>query len=421
MPDTRLPQELAATMGRIYQERLTTPSGGNCSVRDGEGGLWVTPSQIDKGRLGPEDMVHIAADGTFHGRHAPTSEWPFHRAILDARPDLQAVVHAHPVSLVAFSVVGRRLEQAAFPDLCRWLGPLDFAPYAVPGSSHLGDVLGRIFAAGSTATLLENHGAVAGGRDLAEAFHRFQALEHLAAIHLGAARLGPPAPPSPSDLAQARQAMERPWTREAGTGPDAAWAREELADFVRRAHQRGLLGGRTGAFSVRCGDGFLIVPDGADRSLVRGADLVFVAGGRARNGHPDVAADLHEAVYARHPQVGALATALPPALMAFACTGRELDARIIPEAYMVLKRVPTLPFRARFEPAPLLDALGSRTPAALVQGACAVITGATPFAVFDRLEVAEATARSLLAAQALGPLKPLGEDVLEEVCRAYKV
>ena len=96
--------EIMGTMERIYRYRMTTTSGGNLSIRDGSGNIWITPARVDKGSLQRSDIVCVRGDGTVQGKHPPSSEFPFHKAIYHARPDVQAVVHAHPVALVAFSI-----------------------------------------------------------------------------------------------------------------------------------------------------------------------------------------------------------------------------------------------------------------------------------------------------------------------------
>ena len=82
-------------MGRVYRYRMTTTSGGNISTRDEDGTTWITPAGVDKGGLTREDIVRVRPDGATEGRHRPSSELPFHRAIYAARPDLRAIVHAH--------------------------------------------------------------------------------------------------------------------------------------------------------------------------------------------------------------------------------------------------------------------------------------------------------------------------------------
>src|SRR5436305_11821629 len=97
-------EELVATMQRIYRYKMTTTSGGNLSIRDESGAVWITPARVDKGSLRRQDVVCLQADGRVEGLHPPSSEHPFHQEIYRRRPDLQAVVHAHPIALVAFSI-----------------------------------------------------------------------------------------------------------------------------------------------------------------------------------------------------------------------------------------------------------------------------------------------------------------------------
>jgi len=99
--------EILHTMERIYRYRMTTTSGGNLSIRDDDGSVWITPARVDKGSLRRDDVIRVRPDGTADGPHRPSSEFPFHRAVYAARPDLRAIVHAHPVALVAFSICRR--------------------------------------------------------------------------------------------------------------------------------------------------------------------------------------------------------------------------------------------------------------------------------------------------------------------------
>ena len=96
--------EILRTMERIYRYRMTTTSGGNISIRDEDGSIWITPARLDKGSLRRDDIVRVGPDGAIEGPHRPSSEFPFHRAVYQGRPDLRGIVHAHPVALVAFSI-----------------------------------------------------------------------------------------------------------------------------------------------------------------------------------------------------------------------------------------------------------------------------------------------------------------------------
>jgi L-fuculose-phosphate aldolase len=99
--------EILLTMERIYRHRMTTTSGGNLSLVDGAGHIWITPAGVDKGGLERDDIVCVRPDGTGEGSRRPSSELPFHRMIYAARPDLRGIVHAHAGALVAFSIAHR--------------------------------------------------------------------------------------------------------------------------------------------------------------------------------------------------------------------------------------------------------------------------------------------------------------------------
>ena len=101
--DLRTPREqIAMLMKRIYAHGMTTTSGGNLSIKDEEGCIWISPSGVDKGTLRRSDIVCARPDGKMVGTHKPSVEYPFHKAIYEARPDLRAILHAHPAALVAF-------------------------------------------------------------------------------------------------------------------------------------------------------------------------------------------------------------------------------------------------------------------------------------------------------------------------------
>jgi L-fuculose-phosphate aldolase len=92
-------------MERIYRYRMTTASGGNLSIRKSNGDIWITPARVDRGALCREDIVLVRTDGTKEGIRRPSSELPLHQAVYQRRPDVRGIVHAHPVALVAFSLV----------------------------------------------------------------------------------------------------------------------------------------------------------------------------------------------------------------------------------------------------------------------------------------------------------------------------
>src|SRR5690606_32502607 len=146
--DTRLMHprdQITMVMTRIYRRGLTTTSGGNISIIDDNGDIWISPSAVDKGSLQPTDIVCIKKDGTIVGRHKPSSEHPFHRAIYQIRPDIKAIIHAHPPALVSFSIARTIPDTNIISQAKHVCGPIGYAEYELPGSEALGSKIAKEF------------------------------------------------------------------------------------------------------------------------------------------------------------------------------------------------------------------------------------------------------------------------------------
>lgn len=421
-------------MDRIYRYRMTTTSGGNLSIRDEAGDIWISPARVDKGRLTRRDVICVHPDGTTEGPHPPSSEFPFHRAIYAARPDIRAVVHAHPPALVAFSICRQTPDTRIFHQAHAVCGRTGFADYACPGSEALGQSIAAAFAGGCDSVVLENHGVVVGGDDLSHAFQRFEAFEFAAKTLLAAAALGRPNSLSDEQL---RRAAERSVDFDSFR-PGVATAAErelrgELCEFVHRGCRQRLLISTEGSFSARVeGDAFLITPTQQDREQIGPEDLVLVDGERreARK-HASRAAKAHQAIYQRHPDVRAIVFAHPVHATAFSVTDASLDVRTIPESYVFLRDVGRVPYGVQYGGDPagsegqgvgrgsIADCVSGRSPAALLQNDGVLVTGRSVLDAFDRLEVLESTAEAVIAAKSLGPLSAMSEAVIAELCEAF--
>jgi L-fuculose-phosphate aldolase len=415
---------IVATMERIYRSRMTTTSGGNLSVRDEDDGVWITPARLDKGALRRDDIVRVNRDGGVEGPHRPSSEFPFHLAIYRRRPDLGAIVHAHPVALVAFSICREVPDTALFPQARHVCGPVGYAPYALPGSERLGANIADVFARGHHCVLLENHGVVIGGADLAQAFQRFETLEFTAQTLIEARRLGPVRTLDEQEMrhaATARQTFpEGPPTHSPTAEKEL---RRQLHDFVRRGTRQRLMTSTEGTFSARLdADAFLITPYGVDRHAIDLEDLVVVRGGHREPGkQPSRAAALHQAIYRRHPQVQAIVNAIPVHATAFAVTEQPLEARTIPESFLFLGDVARVPFGWPYrEPERVAELVCPANPVALLENDGVLVLGTSVLDAFDRLEVLETTAESLLAGRAVGELHRMGDDVIAELLAAFR-
>ena len=181
--------QLVMFMQRIYDKGMTTTSGGNLSIMDDDGNMWITPAGVDKGTLTRQDIVCVKLDGSCEGVHRPSSEYPFHAAVYKMRPDLKAVLHAHPPALVAFSIVRQLPNLDLLPSVRKVCSGMDIATYAVPGSDQLGENIGACFADGRDIVVLENHGVCIGAPDMFTAFQRFETLDYTANLEILAKRI----------------------------------------------------------------------------------------------------------------------------------------------------------------------------------------------------------------------------------------
>jgi L-fuculose-phosphate aldolase len=424
MRDITHPAErLVQAMARIYQYRMTTTSGGNLSIRDDDGSIWITPARVDKGALRVEDIVRVWSDGRTEGRHKPSSEYPFHLQIYQQRPDLRAIVHAHPVALVAFSICGQTPDTRLFTKARAVCGEVGFAPYALPGSELLGKRIAAVFAAGHDCVMLENHGVVVAGVDFATAFRRFETLEFVAKTVVKARALGEVRYLTDEQLAIGSN--DSAVQEEFEPGPATSHERElrrELCDFIRRGYHQRLLTANAGSFSVRVDDAsFLISTKLVDRATITPDQLALVRDGRRQRGtNPSRAWRLHQLIYQRHPGIRAIVNATPVNATAFSASASRLDTRTIPESYIFLRDVAVLPFAWVYDaPEKIAAEMTPEFPIALIENDCALVLGTTILDAFDRLEVLESTAEAVILSRALGEVRPMDGAVIDELVRAF--
>lgn len=415
--------QLVAIMNRIYHNGMTTLSGGNLSIKDNNGDIWITPSGIDKGKLTAKDMMCVQADGTVSGPHRPSSEFPFHRAIYERRPDLAAIVHAHPPALVSFSIVREVPDTRIIPQANRVCGPVGYAPYALPGSEQLGENIAATFAEGYNIIILENHGMAAGGVNLLDAFHRLETLDFCARMLIRARALGEVTTLSEPalNLFDQRQS-ELPEFVPAVHSSRERELRQQIVEIVSRAYDRQLMISTEGVVSARLDENsFLITPTGVDRRLMTIEDIVLVRDGvREAGKSPSRSVKLHQAIYERHGQINSVMTAQCPNVTAYTIASAKFDSHTIPESYVLLRDVPVVPFRTLYtEPQTMAETVSLDRPVMMVQNDCVLTVGSDILNAFDRLEVAEFSARSLIDTAVLGQMVPIGAAEIHDLERAF--
>jgi len=418
--------QLVMFMERIYGYGMTTTSGGNLSVLDDNGDIWITPGSIDKGTLTRKDMVCIKPDGTIEGIHKPSSEYPFHQHVYKSRPDLKAVLHAHPPALVAFSIVRKLPNTSMIPNVKFSCGEVGLAKYGLPGSQDLGDKISDEFDKGFNAVVLENHGVVIGAKSMFDAFKSFETLDFTARIEIDARNIGTPNSLKPEQIEwykSLQHVVMDEFVSNNITSEEKS-VRAEMIKFVKRAYNQQLITSTQGTFSTKLSDGsFIITPAGKDRKYLEPEDLVKINGSYKEMGKwPSKSVKLHSEIYKQQPHIKSIIIAHPPCMMAFAVTDAELDSRTIPESYILMRNIPKLEFGANYlKPVETASVFKENTPIALIKNDCAIVTGSSLLNAFDRLEVAEYSARAIIATRDLGDVVAINEKEIEDIETAFNL
>ena len=177
---------------RLYAQGMVTATDGNVSVRLASGDILATRSGINKGMVTEQDLVEVTSRGHhISGRGKPSTEMAMHLFIYEQRPDIMAVVHAHPIYATGFATARKSLESCMFPEVIVGLGAVPLAEYATPSTGEVAASLAP-FVRNADAILLANHGAVTYGADLYEAYFKMEKVEHAAHITFVATMLGGP-------------------------------------------------------------------------------------------------------------------------------------------------------------------------------------------------------------------------------------
>ena len=196
MSITMFPTELEARnqiahySRKIHAQGLVSATDGNLSVRLDQNHVLITPSSIRKEDMTSEAPVIVGMDGELiRGDKRPSTEVKVHIEAYNRRPDVRAVIHAHPPKAVAFTIAGADLNTCVLPEVVITLGDVPVAPYAAPSTDELPASMSRLIT-DCDVVMLERHGSVTVGPTLNDAFKKLEKLEHNAAILIYARILG---------------------------------------------------------------------------------------------------------------------------------------------------------------------------------------------------------------------------------------
>ncbi|MEQ5829437.1 MULTISPECIES: class II aldolase/adducin family protein [Sulfitobacter] len=188
--DTSARHEIITACREMNRSGINQGTSGNISMRSGEG-ILVTPTSLPYNDMTPEDIVWIGFDGRIEGRRRPSSEWQFHRDIMAARPEVEAIVHAHPTACTTLSIMEKDIPPLHYMVAICGGHNVRCAPYATFGTKELSD---HALAAleDRSACLLAHHGMIVTGSSLVQAMWRAVELETLAKQYLGCLTVGEP-------------------------------------------------------------------------------------------------------------------------------------------------------------------------------------------------------------------------------------
>jgi L-fuculose-phosphate aldolase len=189
-PESALRADIVEVGRRMYARGYTASNDGNISARLGADRLVMTPKSVCKGFMTPDMMcVTDLAGRKLQGDRDPSSEMLMHLEVYRQRPDVQAVVHAHPPIATGFAVAGIPLDRAVLAEVLTTLGSIPIAEYATPSTQELPEAV-RKYIKAHDGMLLANHGALTVGADLFSAYYKMETIEHFAKISLVARLLG---------------------------------------------------------------------------------------------------------------------------------------------------------------------------------------------------------------------------------------
>ncbi|MGI6072332.1 MAG: class II aldolase/adducin family protein [Lachnospiraceae bacterium] len=422
-------EQICQIMARIYGKNLTTVSGGNLSLKDDEGNIWVSPSGGDKASLKRTDVCRILEDGTTVGNAKPSLEFRIHNGIYARRHDIKAVLHAHSPALVAMSIIRSLPNVRLLPDVFEMTGEAGLAPYALPGSDALVESVGGVFAEGYDVVILENHGIFCGSRiDLYDAYRKFEALEFSVQTEMMAGMLSAETTQlTDSQIAAYTELKNRKYDIIDTAEPtnEEILLRQQICDLSKRAYDKQIFSYANGNFSARTSDGGMIItPEGVDNSCLSEQELVKVCGNRCEKGKvPSRMAYFHSLIYEKCPDICSVVIAAPPYAATFAVTGEPFDVRVIPECFNRLQTCRTFSFDEFInEPEKIAEYLKLNTPIAIVQNGFFIVCSVSPFAAYDRLEIAEYTSKSIHLTKMMGSsIITISDDNIEALKNRFKI
>ena len=194
LDELSIKQQICDIGKRIYDKGMVASNDGNISVKLNDNEFLCTPTGVSKGFMTPEYICKVDADGKVleaNPGFKPSSEIKMHMRVYKERPDVNAVVHAHPMYATGFAIAGIPLTQPIMPEAVISLGAVPIAEYGTPSTEEIPDAISK-YLQSYDAVLLENHGALSFSDSLLNAFHKMESVEFYAKLLYISKQLGGP-------------------------------------------------------------------------------------------------------------------------------------------------------------------------------------------------------------------------------------
>lgn len=187
-------KEMCEIGKRVYDRGMVASNDGNFSVKLNDNEYLCTPTGVSKGFMTPEYICKVDAKGNIleaNEGFRPSSEIKMHMRIYEKRPDVKAVVHAHPMYATTFAIAGKPLMEPIMPEAVIFLGGVPLAKYGTPSTMEIPDAVEE-FLEDYDAVLLENHGALTYSDSLLNAYHKMESVEFYARLMYQTMAIGGP-------------------------------------------------------------------------------------------------------------------------------------------------------------------------------------------------------------------------------------
>lgn len=402
--------QIRLTMKHIYDMSLTTSSGGNLSMLDGDGYVWMSPTTLDKGALKREEISRYTIDNELLSGKPGSGEWKINIAIHRVRPDIKAVVHMHSPGVLCYALARKLPDFKLIADAALVEDKAAQVPFLSPGSDELCEAVCNAFKSGADILFLDSHGVFIGSTvDMFDAFRKFELVTTLSVINAIGSGLGTPKALSEEDV-KAHQAKKdsfampeyAPYTYPR----EEVDIRDEVVAIAKRGYNYRLLTTAQGNVSARVGEkAFVVTPDNCDFTSLCAVDLIRIEDGKVEQGKKaPMRADYLQAIYETKPEIAAITISPVSELMAFAVSDTPFELGIDPELYNMVRGIKYYDYGT--DPKEIAEGMSLKCTTALIKNDCAIVGCDTVYKSLGRAEVANNIAKSLLYMRPAG-LEPV--------------